>query len=198
MEIGVDKLAKNPQSKEYALDTLDFILNVLKEHEKDLDKLINELATVTKQLGEIGELSSKLEKVEEKINNLQEVTNLIGYLSGGTPKETLPVFVKGRVDEAAQAASARVVQGGSYVILRCKHWGDFQTLAFQAQTLSFSHKDDEKVFQVDALKDSQIITYNGALPKFSSILRTWLSEQLDVAEKNIWEGDLGIGQVSIP
>ena len=74
MEIGVDKLAKNPQSKEYALDTLDFILNVLKEHEKDLDKLINELATVTKQLGEIGELSSKLEKVETQETRLQPMS----------------------------------------------------------------------------------------------------------------------------
>ena len=58
-------MAKNPQSKDEALETLDFIVNVLKEHEKDLDKLINELATVTEQLGETGELSGKVEKVEE-------------------------------------------------------------------------------------------------------------------------------------
>jgi hypothetical protein len=194
MELGVDRLAKNPQSKEDALEALDFIVNVLKEHEKDLDKLINELATVTEQLGETGELSGKVEKVEEKINNLQkEVTNLISYLSGGTPKETLPASVKERMDEAAWAAPAMVIQGWPSVILRCKQWEDFQTLAFRAQTLSFSYKEDEKVFQADALKGNHIITYNGALPKFSSILKPWLSKQLDVPEKNIWEGVLAIG-----
>jgi small-conductance mechanosensitive channel len=186
-------LAKNPQSKYGELEVLDFIVNVLKEHEKDLDKLVNELATVTEQLGENGKLSGKVEKVEEKIDNLQkEVTNLISYLSSGAPKETLLSAVKQRLDEAAQTATAMVVQGGSYVILRCKQWEDFQTLAFQAQTLSFSYKEDGKVFQVDALKGSQIITYHGALPKFSTILKPWLSEQLDVPEKNIWEGVLGI------
>ena len=79
-------MAKNPQSKDDSLEALDFIVNVLKEHEKDLDKLINELATVTEQLGDTGELSGKVEKVEEKINSLQkEVTNLITYMSSSTP-----------------------------------------------------------------------------------------------------------------
>jgi len=35
-------VSKKPQSKDEALEALDFIVNVLKEHEKDLDKLINE------------------------------------------------------------------------------------------------------------------------------------------------------------
>ena len=184
-------LAKNPQSKEEALEAVDFIVNVLKEHERDLDKLINELATVTEQLGDTGELSGKVAKVEEKISNLQkEVTNLVGYLSGAS-KEALPVAVKDQASEVVLAAG--VVQGGASVILRCKQWEDFQTLAFQAQTLSFSYKEDEKVFRVDALKGNQIITYSGALPKFSAILKMWLSKQLDVSEKSILEGVLAIG-----
>jgi hypothetical protein len=165
-------------------------VNVLKEHEKDLDKLINELATVTEQLGETGELVGKVEKVEEKINGLQkEVTNLITYLSGAQ-KEALPAAVKEQVGETVPPA---VVQIGPSVILRCKQWEDFQTLAFQAQTLSFSYKEDEKVFQADALKGNQIITYSGMLPKFSSVLKTWLSKQLNVPEKSILEGILAIG-----
>jgi hypothetical protein len=187
-------LAKNPQSKDDSLEALDFIVNVLKEHEKDLDKLINELATVTEQLGDTGELSGKVEKVEEKINSLQkEVTNLITYMSSSTPstpKEALPAAVK---EQTSQTAPVPVLQGKPSVILRCKQWEDFQTLAFQAQTLSFSYKEDEKVFQADALKGNQIITYNGALPKFSSILKAWLSKQLDVPETNILEGVLAIG-----
>jgi len=79
------------------------------------------------------------------------------------------------------------------VILRCKQWEDFQTLAFRARTLSFSYKEDEKVFQADALKGNQIITYCGPLPKFSSILKGSLSKLLDVPETNILEGVLAIG-----
>ncbi len=188
-------MTKNPQSKDDALEALDFIVNVLKEHERDLDKLINELATVTEQLGETGEISSKVEKVEEKINSLQkEVTNLITYMSSSTPKEALPAAVKEQTSQASsQTAPFSVLQGKPSVILRCKQWEDFQTLAFHAQTLSFCYKEDENVFQADALKGSQIITYSGPLPKFSSILKASLSKQLDVPETNILEGVLAIG-----
>ena len=58
-------LAKNPQ-KDESLEALDFIVNVLKEHEKDLDKLISELATVAEQLGDTGEISGKVGKLKKK------------------------------------------------------------------------------------------------------------------------------------
>jgi seryl-tRNA synthetase len=182
-------LAKKSTIKDDALEALDFIVNVLKEHEKDLDKLINELATVTEQIGDAGELSSKVEKVETKIDTLQkEVENLISYVSSG-PKDALPVSAaKEQLSEVAPAVTAAV--GVPSMILRCKQWEDFQVLAVKAQTLSFIYKEDEKVFQADALKGSQIITYTGALPKFSSILKMWLSKQLDVPEQSILEGVL--------
>ena len=181
---------KNPQSKDDALEALDFIVNVLKEHEKDLDKLINELATVTEQIGDTGELSSKVEKVEVKIETLQkEVTNLIGHLSG-ISKEALPSEV---AKEQPKELAPDVAQSGPSVILRCKQWEDFQTLVVKAQTLSFSYKEEEKFFQADALKGNQFITYSGALPKLSSILKIWLSKQFDVPERNILEGVLAVG-----
>src|SRR5512146_2659637 len=106
-------MAKNPQSKDDALESLDFIVNVLKEHEKDLDKLINELATVTEQIGDAGELNGKVEKIEEKINTLQkEVTNLIGYLSGA-PKETLPAAPANQQPSPAAPAVAAAPSGPS-------------------------------------------------------------------------------------
>ena len=181
---------KNPQSKDDALEALDFIVNVLKEHEKDLDKLINELATVTEQIGDTGELSGKVEKVEVKIETLQkEVTNLIGHLSD-ISKESLPAAV---ASEQPNEVTADTVNSGTSVILRCKQWEDFQNLAENAQTLSFSYKEEEKIFQADALKGNQFITYSGVLPKLSSILRMWLSRQFDVPERRILEGVLSIG-----
>jgi hypothetical protein len=189
-------VAKNPQSKDEALEALDFIVNVLKEHERDLDKLINELATVTEQLGDTGELSNKVEKVEEKINNIQkEVTSLISYVSGA-PKESapaMPAAPKAQAGTAAQASPVIMMREGPSVILRCKQWEDFQSLAFRAQTLSFSYKEDEKIFQADALNGNQIITYSGLLPKFSAILKMWLSKQLEIPERCILEGGLAIG-----
>jgi hypothetical protein len=181
-------MSKKPQSKDEALEALDFIVNVLKEHEKDLDKLINELGTVAEQLGETGELSSKVEKVEERITGLQnEIGSLINYLST-SPRET-PVAVAPQKSEVAQA----VVMQGPPVILRCKQWEDFLALAFQAHTLSFMYKEAEKTFQADALKGNQIVTYSGELPKLTALLKMWLSKQLDVPEKKILEGILVIG-----
>ena len=187
--VGQVILARNPQSKDEALEAIDFIVNVLKEHEKDLDKLINELATVTEQLGDTGQINGKVEKVEEKINNLQkEVANLITYLSS-TPKQSPPITIK---EQRSQVPTASPVQSTPSLIFRCKQWEDFQTLAFQAQTLSFSFKEDEKSFQADAFKGNQIITYSGAVPKVSTVLKAWLSRQLDVPERSILEGVLAI------
>src|SRR3990170_929271 len=181
-------MSRKPQSKDEALEALDFIVNVLKEHEKDLDRLITELGTVAEQLGETGELSGKVEKVEERISGLQnEISSLINYLST-SPREA-PVVIKEQKSEVMQTG----VMHGPPVILRCKQWEDFQTLAFQAQTLSFMYKDAEKTFQADALKSNQIITYSGELPKFTVLLKIWLSKQLEIPEKKILEGVLAIG-----
>jgi hypothetical protein len=181
-------MSKKPQSKDDALEALDFIVNVLKEHEKDLDRLINELGTVTEQLGETGELSGKVEKVEQRITGLQnEISSLINYLST-SPREA-PLVIKEQKSEVVEAG----VMHGPPVILRCKQWEDFQTLAFQAQTLSFMYKEAEKTFQADALKGNQIVTYSGELPKLTALLKMWLSKQLDIPEKKILEGILAIG-----
>ena len=195
---GIDKLAKNPQSKDDSLEALDFIVNVLKEHEKDLDKLISELATVTEQLGETGDLGGKVEKLEEKIAGLQkEVANLMNYISSGGPKQALPAQPKDNATATPATVSTPTGQmpdvAGPSVIFRCKQWEDFQNLASQAQTLSFSYKEDEKVFQADALKGNRIITYSGQLPKFSQICKAWLSKELGIPERSILEGVLTVG-----
>ncbi len=197
---GMQSMSKKPQSKDEALEALDFIVNVLKEHEKDLDRLINELGTVTERIGETGELSNKVEKVEGKINGLQnEVANLINYLSTSPKEAHVPAPVK-TPEISASAAPSNIqspatssIQIGPPVILRCKQWEDFQNLAQQSQTMSFMFKEAEKAFQVDALKGNQIITYSGELPKLVSLLKMWLSKQLEIPENKILEGVLTIG-----
>jgi hypothetical protein len=189
-------MSRKLPSKDEALEALDFIVNVLKEHEKDLDKLINELGTITEQMGDTGVLSGKVEKVEERLGTLQnEIANLISHLST-SPQEVSPILPQHlptvnthHDDIPTQSRNSR----GPPVILRCKQWEDFQTLAYQAQTMSFMYKEAEKTFQVDALKDNQIVTYSGELPKYTSLLRVWLARQLDIPEKKVLEGILAIG-----
>jgi len=190
-ERGKKVMSKKPPSKNDALEALDFIVNVLKEHEKDLDKLISELGNITEKLGDSGALSGKIEKVEERLTTLQnEIANLITYLSAS--HEAPPVLTQLTHEQQPEPLQAKEVQGPP-VILRCKQWEDFQTIANQAQTLSFLYKEGEKVFQADALKNNQIITYSGELPKEIILLKTWLSKQLDIPQKNILEGILALG-----
>jgi hypothetical protein len=184
-------MSKKPPSRDEALEAIDFIVNVLKEHEKDLDRLINELGTVTERMGDTGELSGKVEKVEERLGTLQnEITSLITYLSA--PHETLTAPVTKPPERRDDVAQPREIRGPP-VILRCKQWEDFLNLAHEAQSVSFLYKDAEKTFQADALKNNQIITYSGERPKPTSLLKAWLARQLSVEEKRILEGILAIG-----
>ncbi|MCK4885426.1 hypothetical protein KAS24_05075 [Candidatus Bathyarchaeota archaeon] len=161
------------QNKNEALEALDFIINVLKEHEKDLDRLISQLGIITESLGETGEITGKIEKIEDRITTLQgEITNLIKYLA--TPR-----------------GSTSYTQG-TPVNVKCKQWEDFKNLAAGAETVSYLLKEAEKSFQADALKNGRIVSYTGEFPQNTSLLKLWLSKELDVTEEVVFEGALNI------
>jgi len=170
-------LAKKP-SRDDALEALDFIINVLKEHEKDLDRLIHELGKTSEKFGETGALSSKIEGIEERLSSLQtEISNLIGFISSSqrervTEKVTLP--------------------HGTPLIVRCKQWEEFKVLASEAETVSFLFKETERAFQVDAFKEGKVLTYSGDLPQDTRLLKIWLSKELGIGEEKIFEGALGV------
>jgi len=179
-------------SKDEALEAMDFIVNILKEHEKDLDRLIGELGTITEQLGEAGEINDKVKKIETKIDTLQnEITNLVKRVSTPQP-ENQPATAtpsKTLTSQPAQIAAASEVP----VLLQCRNWEDFQAVAAGAQTLSFTFKENERTFEVNALKNNQVITFSGELPKMPSLIKMWLSKQLDVSERKVLEGELALG-----
>jgi hypothetical protein len=184
-------MADNLNSKDKALETLDFIINVLKEHEQNLDGSIGELETVTEHAGKIDKMNGKIEGLEKEINSLQkDIASLSGILSN-SPKETFAASVNKQEPQAAPMVSP-AAQGGSCIVLQCKEWLDFQTLSMNAQTLTFNIKDDEKTFQANALKGNQIIMYSGQLPMLSSIMISWLSQRLEVPKHNIMEGALSL------
>lgn len=168
-------MARKP-SKDEALEALDFIVNVLKEHEKDLDKLIGELAKIMTKFGQTGELGGRVERVEERLASIQtEITSLIKFLSAPAEKPHPPY------------------RGGPPVIVRCKQWEDFKILASDAETVSFLFKEAEKSFQADALKEGRVLTYNGEVPRDAKLLKFWLARELRVAEDKVFEGVLAIG-----
>ena len=167
-------MAKRP-SKNEALEAVDFIINVLREHEKDLDRLINELGKIASKFSQGGEVPNKITRVEERLAQLQlEVSSLIKELS--SPKEM-----------------AAYVHRGPPVIVRCKQWDDFKVLAKGAETVSFLFKEAEKSFQADALKEGRVLTYNGEFPRDSKLLKFWLARELNVTEDKVFEGVLAIG-----
>jgi hypothetical protein len=169
---GDDEMERKP-TKNDALEALDFIINVLKEHEKDLDHLISQLGIITESLGETGELTGKIEKIEDRITSLQgEITNLMKYLSA--PKDT---------PSHTQATP---------VTINCKQWEDFKTMAAGAETVSYLFKEAENTFQADALAHGRIVSYTGEFPQNCSLLKLWLSRELNVAEQSVFEGVLHI------
>ena len=66
-------------------------------------------------------------------------------------------------------------------------------MAAGAETVSYIFKEVEGTFQADALSKGRIVSYTGEFPQNSSLLKLWLSRELDITEEVIFEGDLKIG-----
>ena len=142
--------------------------------DKTIDRLIGQLGIITESLGDTGEITGKIENVEDRLSSLQgEITNLIKYI----------VSPRGSPSYAH----------GPPVIVKCRQWEDFKTMAAGAETVSYLFKETEKSFQADALKKGRVLSYTGEFPQNAHLLRMWLSKELDVAEEDIFEGVLDIG-----
>jgi hypothetical protein len=179
-------------SKDEAFEALDFIVNVLKEHEKDLDRLVTELGAVAGQLGESGELNGKVKKIEDKINGLQaEVSNLVKSISNSPQKQANhPMVTQAEEPEMHSDTPAMVPQIGLPMVLQCKQLEDFFSLANQAERVVFAYKEAEKKFEAQALKNSQLFCFSGEAPNFAALMKTYLSWQLGVPGKQISEGNI--------
>ncbi len=173
---GDDDMESKP-NKNDALEALDFIINVLKEHEKDLDRLINQLSIITESLGETGEITGKIEKIEDRITNLQEeITSLIKNVVSNQQQQ----------QEAPQSTNARA----SSVSVKCRRWEDFKQMAACADTVSYTFRISDNCFKAIALKNGRILSFIGEFPSNTNLLKLWLSKELKVAEEDVFEGEL--------
>lgn len=149
-----------------AIDAVKFILSVLKQHEKDLDRLITELGYTADKLKKIGELTDKIQLTADRLSaSLKEISGL-----------ERPIFPSTKRP----------------VIAACKQWEDFKSMSTGAETISFRVNEEANTVQLYALKGGLVITYcydfaKGS-PHFEKALKTWMSRELDVTEDKIFEG----------
>jgi hypothetical protein len=173
-----------------ALVTIDFIIDILKEHEHTLDKSIDSLMTITEKMSEVNPINEKYEKLTEKIEGLlTEVSKIVSNLQ--LKNLSLPETAKKQQPEPqASPIMPPLPTSGQSTVLQCKHWEDFQVLATHAQIVSCNYREEKKAFEVSALTGNQMIIYTGQLPNLFEILKHWLSKQLDIGEQVVVEGSL--------
>jgi hypothetical protein len=152
-----------------ALNALDLIINVLKNHEKELDKLVNELK------GLVQKLTSKMESLDEKLSSIESAAKPMGP-----------------VKPAAVEAERPTPPLGPPATLRFRSWEEFKHMASGCEAISYivREEDEEQVLEVEALKGRMLLTYIGPLPGALSTIKSWLSGELEVPKSNVFEGSI--------
>ena len=154
-------------------DVFDSFLRDLKRLESSFKRLVRKLG---ENAGFSGENAEKFNLVRERLSAIQrDISSIAGSFSAG------------------RGGSDSVSVQGPPMIIRCKRWDDFKFHALNADTISFVYKEDEKIFQVDAVKSGKVYTYSGELPGVGVLLRAWLSREMGVDESEILEGVLALG-----
>jgi uncharacterized coiled-coil protein SlyX len=157
--------------KDKALEALDFVISVLGEYEKDMDRLTNQLSEITERFKGTDEISAKIEKIEDQLTSLQnEIRNMISS------------------NTSLNISHSPFNQPN--VTVECRQWEEFKHLAAGAEKLSHVFTEKEKFFQARALEKNRIYIYTGEFPQKIALLKLWLSKELNVIEPNVIEGHL--------
>jgi len=158
-------------------ETLDSILNNLREFERDFKRLISQFQKIGDSSRLSGEVAEKFESAKKRLYSIQrEISNVV---------ESVPA------SDATTSTMTSVV--GPTIIIRCKNWEDFKLQASNADNISFLYREEEKAFQVDAVKGSRVYTYSGQLPNGAVMLRMWLSKEVGTEASRVLEGVLALG-----
>lgn len=158
-------------------ETLDSVLKNIKKIELDFNKII---AQIEEKQGLYRSNEREAEIFENLKKHLISIQNEISNIIDSSPLQ------KGQ--------TSTIGATGQPVIVRCKSWDDFKSQASNAQNVSFLCREEEKIFQVDAVKGNIIYTYSGQMPETKLTLKAWLSKKLEVEENRVMEGVLALGQ----
>jgi hypothetical protein len=164
-------------AEEGSSKVLDVLLNNLRELETNFNFLISQIQNIRDSSSLTGDAAEKFESAKKCLSIIQkEISSLV---------ESVPA------SDVRTSAVPNAV--GPPLIIRCKNWEDFKLNASSAENISFLCREEEKVFQVDAVKGSRIYTYSGQLPTGSVLLKIWLSKELGTETSRVLEGILAIG-----
>ena len=170
-------------------DNFDFILNSLKRNSEDLNTLLNEVRTIADRMGDICELTT-FKRFEEKINSMQNDIRNLAKASSTTLQETQSSQSNADLNKLPRNSPEILEERSMPVILRFKKWDEFQAFASQPKTVSFTYRESDKAFEVDAVKNNQLMAYVGEIPDLSSLLKAFLSRQLALSGEKMFEGTL--------
>jgi hypothetical protein len=160
-----------------ASEVSDLVLKDLRRFEADFKRFVSQLQKISEGGSLSGEDAQKFNNVKKRLSAIQnEISNTVESVS--TPYT---------------ATSSTISMHASPMIIRCKHWEDFKLHALKADAISFLYKEEERIFQVDAVKGGKVYTYSGQLPNNAELLKTWLSQEIGVEESNVLEGVLALG-----
>jgi phosphopantothenate synthetase len=74
-------MADKPASKDTPSNVIDLIMDILKNHEQNLDKSIDQLATIIDEIDCQKALVERLERIAEKIEKMQnDITSLSHFI----------------------------------------------------------------------------------------------------------------------
>ena len=173
-------------------DNFDFILNSLKRNSDDLNTLLNEVRNIADRIGDVCELTT-FKRFEEKINSMQNDIRNLAKASSTHFQETQSSQSNADLNNLPRNSPETFEERSMPVILRFKKWDEFQAFASQPKTVSFSYRESDKAFEVDAVKNNQLLAYVGDIPDLSLLLKAFLSRQLALSGEKMFEGTLTTG-----
>ena len=68
----VNKMTQNPDSNDRYVEALDFVITFLRDHERKLDKLNNQLGNVVDGFGGLAGLSKRLDRLNKELAVLEK------------------------------------------------------------------------------------------------------------------------------
>lgn len=119
-----------------------------------------------KLIAEINVLQIKIKTLLDQLKKTENTNNL---------PSALPI----------QATSNHKIQ-----TIQLKHWIEFKTFAAESHFSAYTCREDERLFEINAVKNNQLLVYIGETPKINEMLRSWLSNQLIVSQEKIVEGTI--------
>ncbi len=177
---------EDKDDKEGKFEALDFVLGVLREDVNNLGRIVADLEKIAGVIGKPNEIGGRLDSIESQLATTRaEIANLISSLARepAPTREPTPPTAKPSAPRESRESY------GTPIIVSCRVWEDFRTLARQADQAAFASVRED-TFEIGAQKGNRIYKYVGKLPPYATVIRAWLGRELEVPDLRIVEGDL--------